>query len=89
MCNFSTVHEVCRSRGHKIFLPNIDGHEMFLNLFDGPQNIFLCSFVFLTLSKFIWKFKWVRAGNVETKHQERLRKIRHVQQEIKYFEEHD
>ena len=53
MCNFRTVHEVCRSRGHKIFLPNTDGHEMFLNLFDGPENIFLCSFVFLTLSKFI------------------------------------
>ena len=57
-------------------------HEMFLKVFDGPQNIFLCSFLILNFSKFIEKFKWVGAENVQTSHQEDLRKIRHVKQQI-------
>ena len=62
------------------------GHEMFLKIFDGPQNIFLCSFLTLTFSKFIWKFKWVWAENIQTGHQGDLRKIRHIKQQIKSFE---
>ena len=62
------------------------GHEIFLKISDWPQNIVLCSFLILTSSKFIWKFKWVRAKNVQTGHQEDLRKIRHVKQKIKSFE---
>ena len=29
------------------------GHEIFFKIFDRPQNIFLCSFLILTFSKFI------------------------------------
>ena len=42
------------------------GHEISYKIFDESQNIFLI----LTFSKFIWKFKWVWAENVETGHQE-------------------
>ena len=58
------------------------GQEIFLKFFDGPQNIFWCYLLILTFSKFICKFKWVVAENVQ-------RKIRDVKQEIKYFELHD
>ena len=54
------------------------GHEKFLKIFDGVQNIFLCSFLILAFSNFIWKFKCVWAENVQTGHQVDLRKIRHV-----------
>ena len=64
------------------------GHKIFLKFFDGPQNNFLYSFLILTFDKFIWKFKWVWAENVETNHQEDLRKIREFKEEIKSFELH-
>ena len=54
------------------------GHEKFLKIFDGLQNIFLCSFLILAFSNFIWKFKCVWAESVQTGHQVDLRKIRHV-----------
>ena len=60
-------------------------YEIFLKIFDGPQNIFLCSILILTFSKFMRKFKWVWAENVQTGHQESLRKIRHVKLQIKSF----
>ena len=65
------------------------GLEIFLKSFDGPQNRILCSFLVLTFSKFISKFKWVLAKNVQTGYQQNLRKIRYVKQQIKYFKLHD
>ena len=62
----------------KCFRHILMDHKIFLKIFDRPQNIFLCSFLILTFSKFVWKFKWVWAENVQTRHQEDLRKIRHV-----------
>ena len=62
----------------KCFRHILMDHKIFLKIFDRPQNIFLCSFLILTFSKFVWKFKWVWAENVQTGHQEDLRKIRHV-----------
>ena len=41
----------------KYFRHILMSHEIFLKIFDGPQNIFLCSFLILTFSKFISKFK--------------------------------
>ena len=73
----------------KYFRHILMGHEIFLKILDGPQNIFWCSFQILTFCKFIWKFKWVWAENVRTGHREKLRKIRHVKQQIKSFEMHD
>ena len=74
------------AEGMKYFKHVLMFHEIFLNIFDESQNIFLCSFLILTFSKFIWKLKWVWAENVQTGHQEDLRKIRHVKQQIKSFE---
>ena len=62
------------------------GHENFLKTFDYPQNIFLYSFLILTSNKFIGKFKWVWVENVQTGHQEDLRKIKHLKQQIRSFE---
>ena len=56
-------------------------HRIFLKIFDGSENMFLCPVLILTISKFIWKFKWVWAENVETDLQEDLRKIWHVKQQ--------
>ena len=61
-------------------------HEIFLKIFDGSLNIFSCSFLISTFSKFFWKFKWVWAETFQTGHQEDLSKIRHVKQQIKPFE---
>ena len=46
-----TVHKVCRTGGGwrvfvgvmKYFRHILMGHEIFFKIFDGPQNIFLCS----------------------------------------------
>ena len=40
-------------RGIKYFSHILMGHEIFLKIFDGPQNNLLCSFLILTFSKFI------------------------------------
>ena len=59
--------------------------HIFLKIFYGPQNNFLCSLPILTLSKFIWKLKWVWAENIQTGDQEDLSKIRQVKQQINSF----
>ena len=41
----------------KYFRQILMGHKTFLKSFDRPQNVFSCSFLVLTFSKFIWKFK--------------------------------
>ena len=73
----------------KYFKHILMGYEIFLKIFDGLQNIFLSSFLILTFSKFIWKVKWVWAENVQTSHQEDLRKIMHNKQPTKSFKLHD
>ena len=40
-------------RGIKYFRHILMGHEIFLKIFDGPQNNLLCSFLILTFGKFI------------------------------------
>ena len=59
------------------------GNEIFLNIFNEPQIMLLCSFLSLPLSKIIWKCKCVWAEKVQTGYQEDLRRIRHIQQQIK------
>ena len=36
----------------KYFRHILMGHEIFLKIFDGPKNLFLCSFLILTLNLF-------------------------------------
>ena len=43
-------------------------------IFDGPQNIFLCS-IFVIL---FFKLRRVGAQNIQTSHQGNLRKTRHL-----------
>ena len=50
------------------------GREIFFKIFDGPQNIFLCS-IFVIL---FFKFKGVGAQNIPTSKQRDVRKTRHV-----------
>ena len=50
------------------------GHEIFFNIFDGPQNIFLCS-IFVILC---FKLKGLEQKNIQTGHQGDLRKTRYV-----------
>ena len=73
----------------KYFRHILMGHEILLKIFDGLQSIFWCSFLILTFSKFISKFMWVWAENVQAGHQEHLRKIRHVKQQIRFLQLHD
>ena len=67
----------------KYFRHILIGNEIFLNIFNEPQIILLCSFLSLPLSKIIWKCKCVWAEKVQTGYQDDLRRIRHIQQQIK------
>ena len=53
------------------------GHEIFFKVFDGPQNIFLCSIFTFVFFFFFW-VKGDGAQNIQTSHQGDLRKTRHV-----------
>ena len=58
------------------------GNEIFLKFFDGPQKIFpIFNFYYIHLKTYV--------RNVQSNHQEDLRKIRHVKLEIKSFELND
>ena len=58
------------------------GNEIFLKFFDGPQNIFpILNFYYIHLKTYV--------RNVQSNHQEDLRKIRHNELEIKSFELND
>ena len=46
-------------------------HEIFFQIFDGPQNIFLCFILVILFFKF-------GAQKIDTSHQRDLRKSRHV-----------
>ena len=45
----------------------------------------ICSFLFWTFSKFVWKCKWAWAENVQYGYQEDFRKVRHVKQQTQFF----
>ena len=63
----------------KYFRHILMDHEIFFKIFDGPQNIFLCSIFYVFLcSNFIFYFNGVGVQNIQTSHQEDLRKTRHV-----------
>ena len=49
-------------------------HEIFFKIFDGPQDIFLCSIFAISF----FKLREVGAQSVQTSHQGDLRKTRHV-----------
>ena len=59
----------------KYFRQILMGNEIFFKVFDGPQNIFLCSiFVILFFKLRGW------STNIQTSHKGYLRKTRHVKQ---------
>ena len=53
----------------KYFRHVLKSNEIFLKIFNGPQDIFLFSFIVLIFSSFIWKVNMVWAQNIETDHQ--------------------
>ena len=53
-----TVHSVCKRRDRRVFVGAMKNfkhisvrHEIFLKIFDGPQNIFLCSLLVILICK--------------------------------------
>ena len=51
---FKHVGEVTRSfcRTMKYFWHTLTGHEIFVQIFDGPQKLFLCAFFLIFVSNF-------------------------------------
>ena len=58
----------------KHFRHKLISRKIFFKIFDGPQNIFLCS-IFVIL---FFEVKGIGTQNVQTSHQGDLRKTRHV-----------
>ena len=57
----------------KYFRHILMGHEIFVKIFDGPENIFSCS-IFLIL---FFKLRGLEYQNIQTNHQGDLRKKTH------------
>ena len=58
----------------KYFRHILTGHENFFKIFDGSQNVFLCSIFVISF----FSLRGVGAQNIQTSHEGDLRKTRHV-----------